>query len=50
MLLDKYCKDKWCIVVDIDELLYIRENTIHDLIDKMEKQKCNLSYQLLLDM
>ena len=50
MLLDKYCKDKWCIVVDIDELLYSRENNIHHLIDKMEKQNCNLSYQLLLDM
>ena len=50
MLLDKYCKDSWCIVVDIDELLFIREHTIKDLVNKMEKQQCNLSYQLLLDM
>ena len=26
------------MVVDIDELLYIRENTIQDLIDKMIKK------------
>ena len=49
-LLDKYCKDKWCIVVDVDEILYIREDNIQMLINKMEKENYNLTYNLLLDM
>ena len=48
-LLDKYCKDKWCIVVDIDELLTIK-NSLSDLINKMERFKCNITFNLLLDM
>ena len=47
-LLDKYCRDKWCIVVDVDELIYI--DNINNLIYSMEKNNSNICNFLLLDM
>ena len=48
-LLDKYCRDKWCIVVDVDRnSIYI--DNINNLIYSMEKNNSNICNFLLLDM
>lgn len=49
-LLNIHCISKWCIVVDIDELLLIKEKTINELIQKMEMNKSNITFTFLLDM
>lgn len=50
-ILDMYCKNKWCIVVDIDELIKIEyENNLINFVNKLEKYNYNLVYCLLLDM
>ena len=48
-LLDLYCKNKWCIVVDIDELLQLPYNckSIQSLIIDMENCNSNIMYQLM---
>ena len=47
-ILNKYCKNLWCLVVDIDELIYL--DNINILINSMEKENSNLCRFLLLDM
>lgn len=47
-LLKKYCKNHWCLVVDIDELVYI--DNINKLISNMKNENCHLCRFLLLDM
>jgi hypothetical protein len=47
-LLQLYCKNHWCLVVDIDELLYI--NNINSLIDEMKCNNANVCDMFLLDM
>jgi hypothetical protein len=49
-LLLKYCKDKWCLTIDIDELLYIKENNLNELRENMIKKKSNILLTMLLDM
>ena len=47
-LLQKYCKNNWCLVVDIDELVYL--NNLNSLICEMKSNNSNLCKFLLLDM
>lgn len=47
-LLQKYCKNHWCLVVDIDELLYI--DNINTLINEMKSSGSTLCNMFLLDM
>ena len=47
-LLQKYCKNHWCLVVDIDELLYI--DNINTLINEMKSNGSTLCNMFLLDM
>lgn len=46
--LEKYCKNKWCLVVDMDELVYI--DNLNYLISNMKKEHSTLCRFLLLDM
>jgi len=39
LLLEKYCKNHWCLLLDIDELIYVYN--INTLIENMKK-KCNI--------
>ena len=47
-ILYRYCQNVWCLVVDIDELVFT--NNLNDLIKNMEKEKSTLCRFLLLDM
>jgi len=49
-LMLKYCKDKWCLTVDIDELLHIQENNLNELRHKMIDKGSNVLLTMLLDM
>ncbi len=52
-LLNKYCIDQYCFVVDIDELFYINTNiytNLHELIVSMESHGSNAIPCFLLDM
>ena len=46
--LKKYCLNKWCLVVDIDELIYLDD--INTLINKMISNNSKACCFLLLDM
>jgi len=47
-LLKEYCINKWCVVVDCDEIINI--NNLNNLIDEMEKENSNVCKFYLLDM
>ena len=47
-ILYRYCHNVWCLVVDIDELVYT--NNLNDLIENMKKENSTLCRFLLLDM
>jgi len=47
-ILNKYCINKWCVVVDIDELLYIDD--LNELKFLMKRSKSNVCKFYLLDM
>jgi hypothetical protein len=47
-ILNNYCKNKWCLVVDIDELIYT--DNINELKNNMINENYNVCSFLLLDM
>ena len=47
-ILSLFCRNVWCLVVDIDELLFT--DNINILIESMEKENSNFCQFLLLDM
>ena len=47
-ILYRYCKNVWCLVVDIDELVFT--NNLNDLIKNMKKENSTICRFLLLDM
>jgi hypothetical protein len=47
-ILSTYCKNKWCAVLDIDEI--IRVDNLNELIIDMNKQSANICNFYLLDM
>ena len=47
-ILNKKCKNKWCLVVDIDELIY--SDNLNKLINEMKSEGSTLCCFLLLDM
>ena len=47
-MLNTYCKDKWCIVLDIDEIIY--NDNLLELRNQMEEQQSNVCKFYLLDM
>lgn len=49
-LMLKYCKDKWCLTVDADELLHIQENNLNELRHKMIHNNSTILLTMLLDM
>jgi hypothetical protein len=49
-ILLEYCKNKWCLVVDIDELLLLNNETLKDMRDKMVKSDAFILKTFLLDM
>ena len=49
-LMLKYCKNKWCLTVDADELLHIQENNLNELRQKMINNNSNVLLTMLLDM
>ena len=48
LLLEKYCKNHWCLILDIDELIYVYN--INTLIENMKKKNATVCRFLLLDM
>ena len=49
-ILDEYCKNKWCVVVDADELLLPRKNkSLLDIKSKMEQNNQNVLPTCLID-
>jgi len=47
-ILNSYCNNKWSIVVDVDELIYI--NHLNELKNELIKKKANVCNFYLLDM
>ena len=47
-ILNRYCKQKWCIVVDADELIYVPD--IRILQTKMKQERATMCGFYLLDM
>jgi hypothetical protein len=50
-ILNLKMRDKWCLVVDIDELLVFpsSESTVRDLASQLENQKTNVAQTCLID-
>lgn len=47
-ILKNYCNNYWCLVVDIDELIYVKN--INNLRSRMKNKNSNVCRFLLLDM
>jgi hypothetical protein len=47
-VLDRFCKDKWCVAVDADELINVKHLNL--LTDMLEKEGANICKFYLLDM
>ena len=47
-ILDKYCKNKWVVIADADELIHI--DNLTKIKDQMEKEEVNACKFYLLDM
>jgi hypothetical protein len=47
-ILNKYCKNKWIVCVDSDELIYI--NNLQKFANKLDKENVNVCRFYLLDM
>ena len=49
-ILDTQCKNKWCVVVDVDELIMPRNNeSLVDIKNKMEQDDQNVLPTCLID-
>lgn len=45
-----YCKDRWCLVVDIDELLMLRDHeTLDTYIQQLESKNINATQNVLVE-
>lgn len=49
-ILLEYCKNKWCLTVDIDELLILNDKKLIDLKENMIKSNSNILSTFLLDL
>jgi len=47
-VLDTYCKDRWCAIIDADELIYVENLRV--LIQQLDEEKANMCVLYLLDM
>ena len=49
-VMNNQCKYRWCLVVDIDELLLLKSNQkLTDLITQMIQNQCNVLQTLMID-
>lgn len=49
-ILNEYCIDKYCLIVDIDELIVFKNNlNLEQIINKMENSKSNVVFSCMID-